>query len=231
MKKKKYLYNLCPTFVDIFKNNYDISIYLKRHEKRVKRAKKLLSNFYKYFFTSLHDCPVNSINFNDNYLDIELDDFMLNSFFDALKQKDAELNNENNNLFPLKINFEKLKSFNLYHINNNLLIKPMKLDFLSQISTLLYYEIISVNLNEINIGFLFWLEKKYYKSKYVLMIVKASKINILEMQKEKWQKYTNNKYDTLYNNFEKERFLGRYFDYSSSLKFIDNFTENISYYQ
>lgn len=230
---------------NIFKNKYpllDSLIYFKGNNwgedysesQRSKLSEKYASfissenNFdeitKQYFGGRLHDSWVEKISYQSDQMSIVLNEFSSHCFADAIVEG-FNLNIPHKKLiFPVALNFSKIKNISISWVNGNSKIIPLnKEKFIPKLSEFLYDQIITLEENKISLGMLFWSGLKGNKSDLLLQ-VECEKVNVDESQREAFIKIFGDKYLDLFDLYWAEKQSGNYFDYSTAIELINKKT-------
>lgn len=222
MKKRyKTIKGVAPLLANIF-TDYDADKQtLQRYLELVEENSHQLGLLYKYFYR-LHDSRLIKAKLTRNKFVMILDHFTTHIFAEMLvKIKNLKIDHDLL-VFPIRFEFEILNlSFNKVRKNGKIIkIKP------TNFHEYLYEQIISINGNLLEIGLVVWKTRKRKQSKYILILIKAKNINVVELQQQAWKNIFRNNFNDYFGYFKSQFDRGRYLnDDSNCRELIEEFEQ------
>ncbi len=194
------------------------------HLAFVASKNEIVNNISNYFGGFLHDSWVTKICHENNGLSIFLNDFSAHCFTDAICEKFKVNIPHKKRILPVELKFSQIKHISISWINNNSKILSLKKErFISKISEYLFDEIKILEKDRIELGMLFWSGLNGNKST-VLLQIECKNLEILESQRQAFEKLFQGEYLYLFDKYWEQREKGSVFCYSTSLQLLEEKT-------
>lgn len=179
-----------------------------------------------YFNFGLHDSWVTNIHFNQEQLEITFNDFQTHCFVDALLEVSNEKIQHKKRILPVSLSFKKIKKLSVAWVNQNSKILYLNKDrYLPKLKEYLYEQVLTVEPDKLSVGILFLSGLKGNKS-YLLVEIECERISLDEQQRNAFIKLFSGNHLALYDSYRTQRNNGSYFEFSTSLEFIEKHIAN-----
>jgi hypothetical protein len=195
---------IAPFLADDFIEPSELSFDIDKYSHFLKINGQKLGTYNKYLICKLHDSWVINISMTGNEFLISLNDFSTHIFADTIIEKNQMPLDSENLIFPLDLVFKKNLRIDYYKVNDKGKLLPtdaIKLD------VYLYEQVLTISEDKIKIAFNFWND---LLGQWIILIVSASELNVIENQDEAWQRIFGNKFDNYYNYFKNQFNSNRY---------------------
>ena len=200
------IHKIAPLLADHFVDHDCDYSTIKRNKKLVDENAQRLGGFYKYL-GFLHDSWVLKTDITQNKFSILLNDFTTHVFSDVIVDKKKLDIIHDKLVFPILIEFE-INSVTYNTVDEDGTIRPIEP---LTINEYLYEQVISIDHENIEIGFVVWKNGiKRKRGQQILILVNAKNINLTEMQDQAWNKIFGISYDNYYEYFKSQLLTGRY---------------------
>lgn len=215
----KRIQKLCPGIADCF-----------TERKLKKEARELYENKYEQikgttlysYLRYLHDSQILEFIKNKNEISIMMNDFIFTNFIYALCEYKKINIDFKKQIFPVTFIFKNLKNYSFNKVKESGIIKSIDTIKFKNCKEYLYDEIISLDENGIEIGFVFYTNKR----EKILFLISSCKIDIIENQLENFKKIFGEDYNGVLSVYLKRRQREEYLSYTEELQMIQEYYEN-----
>jgi hypothetical protein len=197
----------------------DTASYAVNNKLIAENANRL--GIYHKYLGLLHDSWVLETSIKADKFSITLNDFTTHVFSDVIVEKNKLSIDHHKLVFPLQIEFETTNvTFNTVDEEGTIQnIDPTK------INEYLYEQIISFDIDKIEIGLIVWKDGiDNNPGQHILILLSAKNITATEFQDKAWAEIFGTAFDQHYNYFKAQLETGRYLsDQPNCYKLYDEF--------
>jgi len=223
MNKHINIKELVPSFAEDFIDLENEIFERIQYDELIAKNHRKIGLLNKYINGKLHDSWILNSKLTNETYQLELNDFATHVFSDAIIEKKNLRYEDEDLIFPIEINFHKVKKIQFYTINEKGFAMPIQI---TKIDEYLYEQILAISENSIEIAFQFWknAESELNPGQRLVAIVGCESIELKEHQDEYWNKLFGNEYDEYYQYFKDQLNSGRYVsDLTECLKLIEEY--------
>jgi hypothetical protein len=217
--------DIAPLLADHFVDFESNATTFEENNKLVADNAQRLGLYHNYL-RRLHDSWIIKTTITADKFSITLNDFTLHVFSDVIVDKKKLDIDHDKLVFPIQFDFETTNlTFNTVDENGNIhSIEP------TTINQYLYEQVISIDNDNIEIGWVVWkegIEKE--RGQQILILMSAKNINLTELQDNAWTEIFGNAFDNYYKYFKTQLDTGRYLsDQSNCYELYDEYERQLN---
>ena len=212
MPDKKYIQDVVPWLADIFMDDSTLdekanAYFASQQEQMIKQNAQRLGKYANYLLGILHDSPVLSARFEDDYYVVVVDDICTNTFASIIRDKKGIGIDRDKRVFPLEIRFEEaqVQCFQVKDDGEMIPIESEKID--------LYYaeQLLSVTDETIHLGLVVWkrIPPNIYYWEPLFLDITAKVVSVKERQEEAWKALFGGRFLDEYHYYQQQFAAGR----------------------
>ena len=194
----------------------------ERVDKLLLEHSEFLPEGRVYLNSTMHDSWVISYEKTRNDFVITLNDFQSHCFCEAFADLKGTPICHEDVVVPVEMVFTQIRRLAVSHVNRNGKLLPINTDrFLPFFKELLIDHVCMLTPDSIQLGMLFWIERKVKNTRTLILEIEAKHLNFHEHQRASFIQLLGEEYVKWFDlHMEARRKKEWGFDYSSSIQFL-----------